>query len=260
MLDISGNALEEGGVTAIAKALSASGGLRTVKLANHALPIQELKTGAQVEMDGQKLTDFDLQFMAEVLSAVGGEGGGPPTIPGISLGYNGLTEKGASMLARALGGGAMRLLQLNLRGNRIGVDGAVSLVEAMVHGACPLELLDLSDNGICGLNADGSGGYSAASVLAICEWLGLEANPLRRLKIGQNQLCGVNWEGRGDYTSEAVEALCVALARPACALSELRIFGNCWGNQDTHKLAQALRRRATPLQYIGEVGLVVRRG
>ena len=118
MLDISGNALEEGGVAAIAKALSASG-LRTVKLANHALPIQELKTGARVEMDGQKLTDFDLQFMAEVLSAVpGSEAGEAPTIPGISLGYNGLTDKGACMLARALGTRAMRVRQLNLRGNK----------------------------------------------------------------------------------------------------------------------------------------------
>jgi len=69
MLDISGNALEEGGVAALAKALSASSGLTTVKLASHPLPIQALKTGARVDMDGQKLTDFDLQFMATVLSA-----------------------------------------------------------------------------------------------------------------------------------------------------------------------------------------------
>ena len=157
MLDISGNALEEGGVAAIAKALSASSGLRTVKLANHALPIQELKTGARVEMDGQKLTDFDLQFMAEVLSAAPREPSGQvPTIPCISLGYNGLTDKGACMLAKALRAGAMRVRQLNLRGNKVGVDGAVSLVEAMMVGGCPLELLDLSDNGICGLSADGS--------------------------------------------------------------------------------------------------------
>jgi hypothetical protein len=55
MLDISGNALEEGGVAAIAKALSASSGLRTVKLANHALPIQELKTGARVDSAPDRL-------------------------------------------------------------------------------------------------------------------------------------------------------------------------------------------------------------
>lgn len=66
MLDISGNALEEGGVAALAKALSASSGLRTVKLASHALPIQELKTGGRVEMDGQKLTDFDVQCLPHV--------------------------------------------------------------------------------------------------------------------------------------------------------------------------------------------------
>ena len=71
-------------------------------------------------MDGQKLTDFDLQFMAECSAAppADGEDGAVPTIPGISLGYNGLTDKGAGMLARALGSGAMRVRQLNLRGNR----------------------------------------------------------------------------------------------------------------------------------------------
>ena len=66
MLDVAGNALEEGGVAALARALSSSTGLTTVKLASH-LPIQQLKTGGRVDMDGQKLTDFDLQFMAEVL-------------------------------------------------------------------------------------------------------------------------------------------------------------------------------------------------
>ena len=95
MLDISGNALEEGGVAALAKALSASSGLTTVKLASHPLPIQALKTGARVDMDGQKLTDFDLQFMATVLSASrAGDGHGEAaTIPGMSLACNALTDK-----------------------------------------------------------------------------------------------------------------------------------------------------------------------
>jgi hypothetical protein len=248
MLDISGNALEEGGVAAIAKALSASSGLKTVKLANHALPIQELKTGKSVNMDGQKLTDFDLQFMAEVLSAAPRQPSGEDLC--ISLGYNGLTEKGASMLAKALGTGAMRVQQLNLRGNKVGVDGAVALIEAMMRGGCPLKVLDLSDNGICGLSADGSGRYAAEAVYAVCAWLKTDGNPLRELKLGQNQLCGVNWEGRGHYTSVAVEALCDALVRPSCSLRSLKIFGNCWGNRDTLKLADALRQRTTPLECV----------
>ena len=151
------------------------------------------------------------------------------------------------MLSGALRSGAMRLLQLNLRGNRIGREGAVALVEAMVAGKCPLESLDMSDNGICGLNADGDGAYSPVAVEAVCGWLVAKDNPLRSLKIGQNQLCGVNWKGRGEYTSVAVEALCEALASEACQLQDLRIFGNCWGNKDAHKLAAALaaaRRRS----------------
>ena len=154
------------------------------------------------------------------------------------------------MLSGALRSGAMRLLQLNLRGNRIGREGAVALVEAMVAGKCPLESLDMSDNGICGLNADGDGAYSPVAVEAVCGWLVAKDNPLRSLKIGQNQLCGVNWEGRGHYTSAAVEALCEAVATPACQLSDLRIFGNCWGNKDAHKLAAALTKRARPLAML----------
>ena len=50
----------------------------------------------------------------------------------LSLGYNGLTEKGATMLAAALGAASLRVKRLNLRGNKIGRDGAVALVEAVV--------------------------------------------------------------------------------------------------------------------------------
>ncbi len=43
------------------------------------------------------------------------------------------------------------------------------------------------------------------------------------------------------YTSAAVEELCAAITSEHCRLSDLRIFGNCWGNKDSHKLAAALR-------------------
>jgi Ran GTPase-activating protein (RanGAP) involved in mRNA processing and transport len=134
MLDISGNALEEGGVAALAKALSASSGLKTVKLASHPLPIQAFKTGARVEMDGQKLTDFDVQFMATVLSASRAGNAQPHevgTIPGMSLACNGLTEKGAAMLASALGSGRLRLLELNLRGNKVTLTLTLALALAL---------------------------------------------------------------------------------------------------------------------------------
>ncbi len=250
MLDISGNALEEGGVAALARVLSASEGLRTVKLAHYPLPIQDLKTSEKIAMDGQKLTDFDVQFMAEVLGARVTDDGGPPTITSASLGYNNITEKGAAMLAASLSSRKLLILSLNARGNKIGRDGALELVEAVMAGDCPLALLDLSDNGICGLAEDGEGKYSADVVLAICRLLTTEGSALRSLKIGQNQLCGVNWKGRGQYTSEAVEALCTALASPHCALDELRIFGNCWGNKDTLKLASALAEMRSPLRIL----------
>jgi hypothetical protein len=138
---------------------------------------------------------------------------------------------------------------------------------------------------ICGLTAEGDCKYSMVAVAAVCKWLTTEGNPLRSLKLGQNQLCapkpkqvqglsapecprspplmlsglplrcGVNWKGRGEYTSVAVEALCEALTKPACMLKDLRIFGNCWGNKDAHKLAMAIASRnqwpsAAPLDML----------
>ena len=65
-------------------------------------PRQELKTGARVDMDGQKLTDFDLQFMAEVISSAPGESGEVPTIPAISYAPNGSQRMRARATAAAL--------------------------------------------------------------------------------------------------------------------------------------------------------------
>ena len=48
------------------------------------------------------------------------------------------------------------------------VDAA--LVEALrsAHASCPLAVLDLSETGICGLDADGEGKYSPDVVFAVC--------------------------------------------------------------------------------------------
>ena len=288
-LDLSGNALEEGGVCALARALSNSRTVQTVQLAAHPLPIQQLKTGKSIEIDGQRLTDFDLQFILEIIGAgpsdepsaapaaaavptglgrrTTGEGasegadtagaadeqpndGGVPaapiapiTIPSLSLGYNTLSERGAGLLASALRRGRIVISRLNLRGNKLGRDGAIALLEALWAAACPVGLVDLSDNQICGLTADGGGKYTMDAIGVVCRWLKSSGNPLRELKLGGNQLCGVNWKGRGEYTSAAVEALCDALRAPECQLRDLRIFGNCWGNKDAHKLAAGARAR-----------------
>ncbi|KOO35259.1 hypothetical protein Ctob_015768 [Chrysochromulina tobinii] len=154
-------------------------------------------------------------------------------IPSMSIGYNAITEKGASLLARSISSGRVCIQRLNLRGNKIGRDGAVALLEGLMVAHSPTSLLDLSDNqAMCK--------YSMVAVAVVCKWLTTAGSPLRSLKLGQNQLCGVNWKGWGEYTSVAVEALCEALTKPACMLKDLRIFGNCWGNKDAHKLAMAI--------------------
>ena len=81
-------------------------------------------------------------------------------IPSLSLGYNSITEKGAGLLASAISQGRVSVTRLNLRGNKIGRDGAITLVQGMLASGCPTDLFDLSDNQICGLTADGDGKYS----------------------------------------------------------------------------------------------------
>jgi len=181
--------------------------------------------GGDIEIDGQKLTDFDLQLILEVVvsnaqrpdalddetgsevvvvgSALGGRVGVPKgscvgvaggaggaggdggagckassgyvsytpspvaspavsplkqmtvMIPSMSIGYNAITEKGASLLARSISSGRVCIQRLNLRGNKIGRDGAVALLEGLMVAHSPTSLLDLSDNQICGLTAEG---------------------------------------------------------------------------------------------------------
>jgi hypothetical protein len=209
-LDISGNALEESGISELARALVASDSIQFVQLASHPLPIQQLMAGGDIEIDGQKLTDFDLQLILEVVgssaqrpdaldddtgsevvvdggalggrldvpkrSCAGGAGGAggagckassgyvsytpspvaspavsplkqmPVMIPSMSIGYNAITEKGASLLARSIFSGRVCIQRLNLRGNKIGRDGAVALLEGLMVAHSPTSLLDLSDN------------------------------------------------------------------------------------------------------------------
>jgi hypothetical protein len=209
-LDISGNALEESGISELARALVASDSIQFVQLASHPLPIQQLMAGGDIEIDGQKLTDFDLQLILEVVgssaqrpdaldddtgsevvvdggalggrvdvpkrSCAGGAGGAggagckassgyvsytpspvasptvsplkqmPVMIPSMSIGYNAITEKGASLLARSISSGRVCIQRLNLRGNKIGRDGAVALLEGLMVAHSPTSLLDLSDN------------------------------------------------------------------------------------------------------------------
>ena len=203
-LDISGNALVESGISDLARALVASDSIQFVQLASHPLPIQQLMAGGDIEIDGQKLTDFDLQLILEVVGssaqrpdaldddtgsevvvdggALGGRldvpkrscagGAGckassgyvsytpspvaspavsplkqmPVMIPSMSIGYNAITEKGTTLLARSISSGRVCIQRLNLRGNKIGRDGAVALLEGLMVAHSPTSLLDLSDN------------------------------------------------------------------------------------------------------------------
>ena len=67
-------------------------------------------------------------------------------IPSMSIGYNAITEKGASLLASSISSGRVCIQRLNLRGNKIGRDGAVALLEGLMAAHSPTSLLDLSDN------------------------------------------------------------------------------------------------------------------
>jgi Leucine Rich repeat len=85
------------------------------------------------------------------------------TLTQLSLSYCGIGPDGVAALGEVVRFPSSALVQLDLRGNRMGSEGLRALAEA-VHGAPKLETLGLADNGI--------GGSDAATNAAAMDMLG----------------------------------------------------------------------------------------
>ena len=238
VLDLGGAALSAEATAALANGITAVPTLKTLTLKTAPLPLQDLRAGARINLEGLGVQDDDILVMRQLLSAM--RASGPTLLEALLLSNNVITYKGAATLASWISTGALRVEELHLRSNAIGPRGVKKLVEAMASAGCPLKVLDLSEARVCGIDDAGRGAYSAEAVSALCTWLKAPGNSLQRLNLGSNQLCGITWAGLGEYSALAVDKLCEALVCPECQLVALGLYGNSWSDADGARLATTL--------------------
>ena len=84
-----------------------------------------------------------------------------------------------------------------MAGRLLGLEGAASLLEALKE--CPLQVLDLTGNEICGVRSAGTEAFNPYVVRMVCALIRREGGGLRRLRLKGNNLIG-----NDVYTNEAV--------------------------------------------------------
>ena len=196
-LDVSSNRFGARGMDALARFMSVSTSLRSVTVA----------TSNSIGDEGAAIIARTLEPSLS----------GYSSIESLSMQRGAITNVGASALARSLTGNPF-MTSLNLAGNALGATAAAQIGDALAHGACVLQLVTLSNNGI---DADG------AKALAV----GLEAcTSLHELHLNGNPI--------GDRGAEAVAA---ALRGGAKALEALLIGACGIGADGARALAGAIR-------------------
>ena len=212
-LNLSGNALRDEGVVAIARALRGcnSGShvcaLRTIEMANTKFAIQGGKELAAAVTELRSLTHLDLQanrlcgvwvdqygqqgaWSNEAVLALASAIRGSTTLTTLLLGGNRMRDEGVCAIVSALHDDR-ELRRLGLQTNEIGVRGAMELASAVAKMVA-LEELDLSGNMIAGVSSHGtnrSGKYTHEGIAAIIEAARVSAS-LRKLSIANNRICG----------------------------------------------------------------------
>jgi hypothetical protein len=101
-------------------------------------------------------------------------------------------------------------------GRCLGLEGSASLLDALKD--CPLEVLDLTGNEICGIKATGTDPFNPFVLKMVCALIIKEGCALRRLRLKGNHMIG-----NDVYTSEAVFLFSEALRSPRCRLEELQL-------------------------------------
>ena len=189
----------------------------------------------------------------------------------------------AAHVSEAIGRGTMPLQQLHLPNNALTPELCVQLVRALRRGSPHLELLDLSENPICGIAVETEGvadAFSPSAIAALCSWLDGrpddsadvdadtdDATPcnLRVLRLRDVALCGQAADGSGAFRPQALSLLTALIGGGKCPLRELELAG-CRlrrGHEATRALGRALasngelRRLRVDRAHI-EVGRVLR--
>ena len=208
-LTITGCRVQEDEALDLGKAISKNSTLERLLADRTPLAVQQLLCGERLNLNGLDFSEIDAALMAQLLVH-------NATLTCADLGGSKPLAREIKVLSDAFARCHFPLRELNVAGRLLGLEGAASLLDALKE--CPLQVLDLTSNEICGVRASGTDAFNPYVLKMVCAFVRREGGGLRRLRLKGNHLIG-----NDVYANEAVLLLADALRSPHCRLEELHL-------------------------------------
>ena len=208
-LTITGCRVQEEEALDLGRALSKNHTLERLLADRTPLAVQQLLCGERLNLNGLDFSEVDASLMAQLLVH-------NTTLTCADLGGAKQLTREIKILSDAFSRCRFQLREINVAGRLLGLEGAASLLDALKE--CPLQVLDLTGNEICGVRSSGTEPFNPYVVRMVCGLIRREGGGLRRLRLKGNHLIG-----NDVYTNEAVLLLADALRSPHCVLEELHL-------------------------------------
>jgi hypothetical protein len=183
--------------------------LRVLKADKMALEPQTLLRGDTLDVEGEVFSELDATLMVQLLLH-------NTTLTRIDLSGTRPLPREIKLLSDGFGRCKFPLRELSVNGRTLGLESCASLLEPL--RTCPLELLELRKNDICGVRPTGREPFSTYVLKIVCEMIVRPGGGLLKLNLQENNLLG-----NDVYSSEAVSLLVEALKSPHCRLQELHL-------------------------------------
>ena len=208
-LTITGCRVQEDEALDLGKALSKNDTLERLLADRTPLAVQQLLCGERLNLNGLDFSEVDASLMAQLLVH-------NATLTCADLGGAKPLAREIKILSDSFARCRFQLQELSVAGRLLGLEGAASLLDALKE--CPLQVLDLTGNEICGVRSSGTEPFNPYVVRLVCGLIRREGGGLRRLRLKGNNLIG-----NDVYTNEAVLLISEALRSPHCLLEELHL-------------------------------------
>lgn len=220
----------------LGKSLSRNRSLERLLIDRTTLMVQQLARGERLSLNGVDFSEVDATLMAQLLQQ-------NLVLSCIDLSGSKSLQRETKVLSDAFSRCKFPLRELSVSGRLLGLEGSASLLDALKD--CPLEVLDLTGNDICGVKSTGTDPFNPYVLKMVCALVRRESGGLRRLRLKGNHLIGNDL-----YTNEAVLLISEALRSPLCRLEELQLGlvnkGSGLREEDGLVLGTAVQARALP--------------
>ena len=208
-LDITGSMMLEEEAHALGRGLQRNGSLRVLKADKMVLEPQALLRGDTLDVEGEVFSELDAMLMVQLLLH-------NSNMTRIDLSGTRPLPREIKLLSDGFGRCKFPLRELSVNGRALGLESCASLLEPL--RSCPLEVLELRKNDICGVKSTGREPFSTYVLKIVCELISRPGGGLIKLNLQENNLLG-----NDVYSSEAVSLLVDALKSPNCRLEELHL-------------------------------------